>query len=45
MENNSQLAVREKESNYLFAASETFEASNEYKMNLNREAGFAFNTL
>lgn len=46
MENNSQLAVREKESKLLvFAAQKQFEASNEYKMNFNREAGFAIQIL
>lgn len=46
MENNSQLAVREKESKVLvFSAQKQFEASNEYKMNFNREAGFAIQIL
>lgn len=46
MENNTQLAVREKESKSLvFAAQKQFEASNEYKMNFNREAGFAIQIL
>ncbi len=46
MENNSQIAVREKESKQLvFAAQKQFEASNEYKMNFNREAGFAIQLL
>ncbi len=46
MENNSQLAVREKESKILvFTAQKQFEASNEYKMNFNREAGFAIQIL
>jgi recombination protein RecT len=46
MENNSQLAVREKESKQLvFMAQKQFEASNEYKMNFNREAGFAIQIL
>ena len=45
MENN-QLAVREKESKMLvFTAQKQFEASNEYKMNFNREAGFAIQIL
>ena len=46
MENNSQLAVREKEGKILvFTAQKQFEASNEYKMNFNREAGFAIQIL
>jgi len=46
MENNSQLAIREKESKVLvFSAQKQFEASNEYKMNFNREAGFAIQIL
>lgn len=46
MENNSQIAVREKESKQLvFAAQKQFEVSNEYKMNFNREAGFAIQIL
>lgn len=46
MENNTQLAVREKESKLLvFAAQKQFEVSNEYKMNFNREAGFAIQVL
>lgn len=46
MENNSQLAVRERESKMLvFTAQKQFEASNEYKMNFNREAGFAIQIL
>jgi recombination protein RecT len=46
MENNSQIAVREKESKLLvFTAQKQFEASNEYKMNFNREAGFAIQIL
>jgi recombination protein RecT len=46
MENNSQLAVREKESKQLvFMAQKQFEVSNEYKMNFNREAGFAIQIL
>jgi len=46
MENNSQLAVREKESKLLvFTAQKQFEASNEFKMNFNREAGFAIQIL
>ena len=46
MENNTQLAVREKESKQLvFAAQKQFEVSNEYKMNFNREAGFAIQIL
>jgi recombination protein RecT len=46
MENNSQIAVREKESKTLvFAAQKQFDVSNEYKMNFNREAGFAIQIL
>ena len=46
MENNSQLAVREKEGKILvFTAQKQFEASNEYKMNFNREADFAIQIL
>jgi recombination protein RecT len=46
MENNTQLAVREKESKLLvFAAEKQFSVSNEYKMNFNREAGFAVQIL
>jgi recombination protein RecT len=46
MENESALAVREKESKLLvFTAQKQFEASNEYKMNFNREAGFAIQIL
>lgn len=46
MENNTQLAVREKESKLIvFKAQQQFEASNEYKMNFNREAGFAIQIL
>jgi recombination protein RecT len=46
MENNTQLAVREKESKLLvFTAQKQFEASNDYKMNFNREAGFAIQIL
>jgi recombination protein RecT len=46
MENNNQLAVREKESKLLvFAAQKQFEVSNEYQMNFNREAGFAIQVL
>ena len=46
MENNTQLAVKEKESKLLvFAAQKQFEVSNEYKMNFNREAGFAIQIL
>lgn len=46
MENNTQIAVREKESKMLvFAAQKQFEVSNEYKMNFNREAGFAIQIL
>ena len=46
MENNTQLAVREKESKLIvFAAQKQFEVSNEYKMNFNREAGFAIQIL
>lgn len=46
MENNSQIAVREKESKQLvFMAQKQFEVSNEYKMNFNREAGFAIQIL
>ena len=44
--NNTQIAVREKESKLLvFAAQKQFEVSNEYKMNFNREAGFAIQLL
>jgi hypothetical protein len=46
MENNSQIAVRERESKQLvFTAQKQFEVSNEYKMNFNREAGFAIQIL
>jgi len=46
MENNTQLAVRERESKLLvFAAQKQFEVSNEFKMNFNREAGFAIQIL
>lgn len=46
MENNTQIATREKESKLLvFAAQKQFEVSNEYKMNFNREAGFAIQIL
>ena len=46
MENNMQIATREKESKLLvFAAQKQFEVSNEYKMNFNREAGFAIQIL
>lgn len=46
MENNQQIAVREKESKQLvFMAQKQFEVSNEYKMNFNREAGFAIQIL
>lgn len=46
MENNSQIAVREKESKIVvFAAQKQFEATNEFKMNFNREAGFAIQIL
>ena len=46
MENNSQLAVREKESkSIVFSAQKQFEATNEYKMSFNREAGFAIQVL
>lgn len=46
MENNSQIAVRERESKQLvFAAQKQFEVSNEYKMNFNREAGFAIQIM
>jgi recombination protein RecT len=46
MENNTQIATREKESKSLvFAAEKQFSASNEYKMNFNREAGFAIQIL
>ncbi len=46
MENNSQLAIREKESKLLvFTAQKQFEASNDFKMNFNREAGFAIQIL
>lgn len=46
MENNSQIATRERESKLLvFAAQKQFEVSNEYKMNFNREAGFAIQIL
>jgi len=42
MENNTQIATREKESKLLvFAAQKQFEVSNEYKMNYNREAAYA----
>ncbi len=42
----TQLAIREKESKMLvFTAQKQFEASNEYKMNFNREAGFAIQIL
>lgn len=41
-----QIATREKESKLLvFAAQKQFEVSNEYKMNFNREAGFAIQIL
>jgi recombination protein RecT len=43
---NTQIAVREKEIKLLvFAAEKQFSASNEYKMNFNREAGFAIQIL
>ncbi len=46
MENNNQIAVRERESKQLvFTAEKQFSASNEYKMNFNREAGFAIQIL
>jgi len=46
MENNSQLAVREKESKIIvFSAQKQFEATNEFKLNFNREAGFAIQIL
>lgn len=46
MENTSQLAVREKESKIIvFSAQKQFEATNEYKLNFNREAGFAIQIL
>jgi recombination protein RecT len=46
MENNTQIAVRERESKLLvFTAQKQFEASNEFKMNFNREAGFAIQIL
>lgn len=46
MENNSQIATRERESKRLvFTAQKQFEVSNEYKMNFNREAGFAIQIL
>lgn len=46
MENNMQIATREKEIKLLvFAAQKQFEVSNEYKMNFNREAGFAIQIL
>lgn len=46
MENNQQIAVRERESKQLvFTAQKQFEVSNEYKMNFNREAGFAIQIL
>jgi len=45
MENTS-IAIREKESKLLvFQAEKQFTASNEYKMNFNREAGFAIQIL
>ena len=45
MENTS-IAVRERESKLLvFQAEKQFSASNEYKMNFNREAGFAIQIL
>jgi len=46
MENNSQLAIKEKESKVLvFSAQKQFEVSNDFKMNFNREAGFAIQIL
>ena len=43
---NTQVAVRERESKLLvFQAEKQFMASNEYKMNFNREAGFAIQIL
>ena len=46
MENTQQIAVRERESKQLvFTAQKQFEVSNEYKMNFNREAGFAIQIL
>jgi recombination protein RecT len=43
---NTQVAVRERESKLLvFQAEKQFSASNEYKMNFNREAGFAIQIL
>jgi recombination protein RecT len=43
---NTQVAVRERESKLLvFQAEKQFTASNEYKMNFNREAGFAIQIL
>jgi len=45
MENNA-IAVREKESKQLvFSAQKQFEATNEFKMNFNREASFAIQVL
>lgn len=46
METNSQVAIRERESKALvFSAQKQFEVSNEFKMNFNREAGFAIQIL
>jgi recombination protein RecT len=46
MEPTTQIATREKESKLLvFQAEKQFSASNEYKMNFNREAGFAIQLL
>ena len=46
MENSQQIAVRERESKQLvFTAQKQFEVSNEFKMNFNREAGFAIQIL
>jgi recombination protein RecT len=43
---NTEIAVRERESKLLvFQAEKQFTASNEYKMNFNREAGFAIQIL
>ncbi len=43
---NSAIAIRERESKLLvFQAEKQFTASNEYKMNFNREAGFAIQIL
>jgi recombination protein RecT len=43
---NSQVAIRERESKVLvFSAQKQFEVSNEFKMNFNREAGFAIQIL